>query len=165
MTNESSKPVPSGIEYLVSLAASDPKFRERLLSDRLKAAKRAGVRLTGSEKTLLLAIPDEQLRQTIDNAKPMTGARRGFLRKAGLWAAGLFGGVTMATMTGCPVATKGAEPDVPEQRTMGIQPDVPPTRVDSAGERPDVPPAKDEAGEDPGPVTGARPELPNAKGE
>ncbi|HJN18495.1 MAG TPA: hypothetical protein QGH10_23540, partial [Armatimonadota bacterium] len=58
--------VPSGIDYLVSLAASDAKFRERLMSDRLRAAKRAGARLSESEKTLLLAMPDEQLATIID---------------------------------------------------------------------------------------------------
>ena len=132
--------VPSGIDYLVSLAAGDAKFRERLMSDRLRAAKRAGVRLSESERTLLLAMPDEQLATIIDSTTPRLAPRRSFLQKTALWAAGLFGGVTMTTMTGCPrrSASEGDRPDVPPERTQGVRPDVPDDKEggedDEAGE-------------------------------
>jgi hypothetical protein len=137
--------VPSGIDYLVSLAAGDAKFRERLMSDRLRAAKRAGVRLSESERTLLLAMPDEQLASIIDNTTPRLAPRRSFLHKSMLWAAGLFGGVAMTTTTGCP----GPGPEMGQRPHMAPEggagdptPTEPPgaTAPDNATPRRGVPP-------------------------
>lgn len=124
---------PGGIEQLVGLAAHDPKFRERLFSDRLKAARKARVALTDSERMLLAAIPDEQLAITIDNATPVKPARRGFLRVALGFVAALFGGTALGTLSGCPGPVGGARPDEPATEGM----------------RPDVPEAEDEDGEEP----------------
>jgi hypothetical protein len=121
--------VPAGIDYLLSLGARDPRFRERLLNDPFAAARRAGLRLTDGERTILSALPREQLRAVIDNATPRTAARRGFLQRAALWMVGLFGGMTMTTMTGCAGPTpKGAAPDVPplRERPEGERDDPPP---------------------------------------
>ncbi len=151
--------VPAGIEYLLSLGARDARFRERLLNDPFAAARRAGLRLTDSERAILSALPREQLRAVIDNATPRTAARRSFLQRAALWVVGLFGGVTMTTMTGCGTPTpKGAAPDVPSARE-------PPE-----GERDDPPPRRQSQDQDgveavPGPVTGARPDTPQPKGD
>ena len=143
--------VPAGIDYLVSLAARDPKFGKRVVEDPLKAARRAGLRLTDSERAVLSTLPGEQLQAVIDSATPPPVARRGFLQRAALWVVGLFGGVALTTMAGCPLfATKGEAPDVP------------PPREDPDGEQDDSPPrgesAEDE--ETPGPVTGVRPDVP-----
>ncbi len=151
--------VPAGIDYLLSLGARDPKFRERLLKDPLAAARRAGLRLTDSERAILSALPDEQLRAVIDNATPPRTARRSFLQRAALWMAGLFGGVTMTTMTGCAAPTP-----------KGAAPDVPPPREQPEGERDDPSPRRQSQDQDtaeraPGPVTGARSDMPLPKGD
>ncbi len=129
---------PGGIEQLVALAAHDPKFRERLFADRLKAAKKARVRLTESEQMLLGAIPDEQLATTIDNATPARPARRGFLQVAAGLVGALSGGAALGGCKDAPGPVGGARPDEPAPATDGIRPDVP--QEASEGDRPDVPP-------------------------
>jgi len=150
---------PAGIDYLVSLAARDPRFGKRLVEDPLRAARRAGLRLTDSERAVLTTLPREQLQAVIDNATPSPVARRSFLQRAALWMVGLFGGVTLTTMTGCPVVA-----------TRGVAPDVPPPREEPGGEQGDSPPPRGESEEDeetdkeaPGPVTGIRPDVPPPK--
>jgi hypothetical protein len=150
--------VPAGIDYLLSLGARDPRFREHLLNDPFAAARRAGLRLTGSERAILSALPREQLRAVIDTATPRTAARRGFLQRAALWVVGLFGGVTMTTMTGCshPVPT-GEAPDVPPPRDE-------PRRDRENAPRPQAASDDEAAAEDvTGPAKPTRPHVPQSK--
>ena len=158
---KSSLPIPEGIEKLIGRAASDARFRHRLLADREAAARKVGVRLTDSERMVLRSIPDEQLAAIINAAPPaVRPARRGFLRAAlggvGAWLAALIGG-SAATVAGCGRPRRTAPPEALEH-------------VSPAGERPDIPPPKDDKEEEetdePPPVTrGIQPDVPLPKDE
>ncbi len=128
---------PAGIDRLVSLAAGDARFRKRLFADRLRAARSAGVRLSESERTLLLATPDEHLAAIVDAVPQSRTARRTFIQSAAAWVVGVFGGVAL---TGCgsdhePEVERGTRPDP----VGGSRPDDPPV---GTGSRPDVPESK-----------------------
>jgi hypothetical protein len=148
--------VPAGIDHLIRLAATDAGFRRRLLADRAKAARAAGVRLMDSERAVLDSIPTEQLATIIDKTSVPRAPRRTFLQAATAWVVGLFGGVAVtAAVAGCnPLATKGIRRDQPPPQPAGERPDVPPPKQDEAkpggtqpppgvgqpaGIRPDVP--------------------------
>jgi hypothetical protein len=113
------------LEQILAQAAAQPELRELLLGDREAAARDLG--LSGSERQVLLAVPETQLTAVLD-----------FLAVQG-------GEAPSAP----PTAATGARPDVPppvqgirpDSHTLGIRPDVV-----SHGVRPV-----------PGPVKGIRP--------
>lgn len=123
-----------GIERVIAKAAADGRFRERLLSDREGALRRA--RLTDSERAILIGIPDEQLATIVANAPAQTAPRRGFIGRAIVYGALLLGGGAVAG-TMC--------------QTFGNRPDRPPPK----GEAPDVPPPTED---DDSPDNGTTPE-------
>jgi len=168
---KASAAIPEGIERLIRHAAADTRFRSLMFADREEAARRANVKLTESERAVLLSIPNAQLAAIIEHTPaPAQSPRRGFLRAAvggaGAWLAALLGGA--ATTAGCgpvkgiqpdvpppkdddtdreekPVEEEGEvgpEPDGPPPATRGIQPDVPLDRQQTTGIRPDTPPKK-----------------------
>jgi hypothetical protein len=150
--------VPAGIDRLVALAAGDRRFRVRLFADRERAARSAGVRLSETERALLLAIPDEQLLAIIEAVPEARAARRSFLQSAAAWACGLLGGAALVTTAGCPPpATAGERVDRPPPPPTGSRPDVPPP----------PPPKPEEPKEAPrgaGADTGIRADIPPEKG-
>lgn len=122
---KSSLPIPEGIEKLIQRAAADSRFRSLMYADREEAARSARIKLTETEKAVLLSIPDAQLTAIIENTEvPAQSARRSFLRAAlggvGAWLAGLLG--AGATTGGC---RRREGPPV-----EGIRPDIPPPRED-----------------------------------
>jgi hypothetical protein len=54
-------PIPRGIEILVTKAAVDAAFRERLLTDREGAARSIELELTAAERAMLRVVPAEHL--------------------------------------------------------------------------------------------------------
>jgi hypothetical protein len=58
--------VPRGIEALLRRAAADSSFRGLLLADPLAAATAAGLELSVSERTVLGALPGDQLSRLVD---------------------------------------------------------------------------------------------------
>ena len=108
------RPVPTGIQRLLRLAALDPAFRDELVRRRAAAAGAAGVALTTSEAAVLAAIPTEQLEQMAGSLPPPARGRRDFLRQTAATAVVLLGGAALgATQIGCPIAAGGARPDMP----------------------------------------------------
>ena len=141
-----------GIERVIAKAAGDSRFRERLLSDRERATRHA--KLTDSERTILLGIPDEQLVAIVTNAPVRTAPRRGFLGQLAGWGAALFGGAaTATTLSSC--VSMGIRPDPP---VTGSRPDIPeedgkdgdPVDDDSEAAPTDEPPRKPEEEAPPG---------------
>lgn len=108
-----------GIERVISKAAADSRFRQRLLSDREAALGRCRVPLTDSERAILAAIPDAQLAATIDSAMPQRTARRGFLGKMAAAMGALLG--AGALLGGCSGPTDDPEP-IPDP-VRGSRPD------------------------------------------
>jgi len=79
-------PVPSGLQRLIELAASDDSFRAELLARRSALAVPAAVSLTPSERRILDVLPAEQLAATIDGHAPGLAGRRAFLQGMALGA-------------------------------------------------------------------------------
>jgi len=79
-------PVPSGLQRLIELAASDDSFRAELLDRRSALAAPASVALTPSERRILDALPADQLAATIDGHAPGLAGRRAFLQGLALGA-------------------------------------------------------------------------------
>lgn len=122
-------PVPTGIQSLLRLASVDATFREELVLRRADLAPVAKIPLTDSERAILGAIPDDQLREMAAKMPPPPPARRDFLRQTASTALVLLGGVALAStlgafhepgplrLMGCnPMASGGgAAPDWPEE--------------------------------------------------
>jgi hypothetical protein len=148
-------PVPVGIERCLHRAASDARFRQSLLADRARAARKARLGLTPAEEALLDAVSPEQLDQLIAQTPPPAAPRRHFLQMAFGWVAALLGGATVAG--GC------RRNERPGPATMGVRMDEPPPGPATKGERPDVPPPEPEPEtppDAPPPVRGIRPDVP-----
>ncbi len=81
--------LPLGIERAIFFAASDSRFADDLIRRRAEAVYERGVFLRPSERALLEAIPEEQLRATIGavDVSPPNVKRRTFLRAAALTSA------------------------------------------------------------------------------
>ena len=81
--------LPLGIERVILRAASDSAFAGDLMRRRADAVYESGIFLRPSERALLEAIPEEQLRATIDavDVSPPNVERRTFLRAAALTSA------------------------------------------------------------------------------
>lgn len=104
--------VPIGLEKLLLIAAREPEFKQRLLRERLGAVAARGLTLRPSEQTTLRAIPQAQLRASIErlDASPQNVQRRRFL---GAVAATATAVVAAETFGGCDLgASDGSRPDV-----------------------------------------------------
>lgn len=120
-------PRPSGLERLLQQAAANARFRRQLLMDREEAIAASGLRLTPSERALLLSVTEAQLEQLILNTPRPLPPRRRFVRAAAGWLAALLGG--SALLGGCgspddepePGPIRGSQPDPPV--ATGIRPD------------------------------------------
>jgi hypothetical protein len=115
--------LPAGLQALLSQAARDEKLRRDLLARRDAAA--GDVALTPSERAVLRAVPEAQLRQMIAavTALPPPPDRRDFLRQAGSAAVVLLGGAALGG-TALGPAEVCATPPRPSPPT-GIRPDPP----------------------------------------
>jgi len=130
-----------GVERVLLLAAGDEEFKERLLAERAATIDGSGVELTGAERAILLAAPDNQLDAMIARLTPAEPERREFLKKAAKTAAaGVLLGFLGVVVEGCERATDGVRPDRPESSPVseGVRPDRPVSR----GARPDRPPPR-----------------------
>lgn len=143
----SAVPVPVGLQTLLRLAAVDPAFREELVARRAAVAGAASVALTPSERAILAALPDEQLRQMAEQMPPPPSARRAFLRQTAATAVVLLGGAAMAATVEACCADEAPihRPDIREMDTAGGAapdwPDEPAGEDDDsaeAQERPDI---------------------------
>ncbi len=142
-------PVPTGIQQLLGLASLDPAFRQKLLDSPDEVAAVAGVKLTGSERAILAAIPAAQLQAMAEQMPLPPSPRRDFLRKSAATAVVLLGGAAMAE--GLSACEKSRDPDAPQRpsrREMetdgGAKPDLPddPKAEHDAG-APEPPPRPD----------------------
>ena len=156
------RPVPTGIQRLLRLAALDPAFRDELVRRRAAAAGAAGVALTTSEAAVLAAIPTEQLEQMAGSLPPPARGRRDFLRQTAATAVVLLGGAALASRSAArspqaapaPTCSPPEDDDAPQNRSpCGSSgdarfPDEPPSRPDESempiggGAAPDMPPER-----------------------
>jgi len=104
--------VPIGIEKVLYLAASNPKFRSSLLEDRAGAVARSGVRLTDIERSTLLGVPRPALEAMIGRISPERHGKRSFMKTVAAATVSLAAGVVAP---GCNEES-GPEPglDVPD---------------------------------------------------
>jgi len=58
------------LEQVLALAASNPSFRRALLADRREAMRAWGIQLAGRDLDILDAIPEDQLRATLQELPP-----------------------------------------------------------------------------------------------
>jgi len=164
-------PVPVGLQRLLRLAAVEAAFLEELVVKRAEVAGPAGVELTPSERAILEAAPEEQLRAMARAVPPPEPTRRDFLRKTAATAVVLLGGAAIEGCPGSGAAPDAAAPEPPPPPRpdtpglpTGIAPDLPPPRPDSramdteGGAAPDEPPPR--PGRVPSPPGGARPDPP-----
>ena len=112
------KQVPVGMERILYLAATDASFFQALLQDREAATATLGLR--PSERAVLLAVPENQLRAAILGVDVSAGnlARRAFM-----------GAVAASAATVAAATTLGCGDDV----SKGIRPDMPPSARDGGG--------------------------------
>jgi hypothetical protein len=138
-TDAGQRPLPTGIQALLRLAAVDADFRRKLLESRGAAAAEAGVELTPSEQAVLQAAPAAQLELMIDSVPPPD--RRSFLQGVAASAVTVLGGAALAEAARLEdlTAKGGARPDVP-QPTRGIRPDVPPPKKKKKDKKKPSPP-------------------------
>ena len=99
---------PEGIELLLTAAARDEPFRRCFLEDRLLAARRAGITLAASERSILTAVPRAQLEAMIASMALSDPARRRFLHSAATAALIVFAGTALAA---CGESTDESEPE------------------------------------------------------
>jgi predicted esterase len=105
--------ISHGIEKVIWLAALEGDFQRRMFADRGAALDACEVELTGSERKILLSIPDVQLKTAVERADVPAPARRTFLKGAAAGAFAILGGVL-------------ANPScINSQGSAGIQPDRP----------------------------------------
>lgn len=105
--------IPIGFEKTLYLAATDERFRSRLLADRERAVQEAGYELVQTEANIIESVPQTVLVSMIEAIDTKQHTRRRFMRNV---AACVLAGTVMIESTGCPVT--GAEPD-PPQDTSG----------------------------------------------
>jgi len=153
--------VPQGLESLLLHAAANPHWRRQLRQDPVRAAERARIPLTDSERLILAALPPDQLDGMIAGYGTTRSERRGFLGQLWVSAVGLLLGVPL--LSGCHHDRN------PGPAEGGIRADRPPLRGDepyrTKGMRPDVPEKARDGGGNPGPATeGMRPDRPPARG-
>jgi hypothetical protein len=143
--NRSSEPktmsIHVGIEKVLYLAATNPRFKERLLRAREETVADPALKLDEDEASILRDIPADQMALMIDRIDPdpvKHGGRR-FIRAVATCAAAL---ASSAILGGC-----GGADDTPD---ASINADVPvfPIGADAAGVSADVPafPIGDAAG-------------------
>jgi hypothetical protein len=145
-------PVPTGIQRLLRLAASDPAFRAKLLEQRDVVASGVGVELTATERVVLRAASVAQLEAMAEHLPPVA-PRRDFIRQSAAAAAALIGAPALLACESC-TPTRGIQPDEPPPRptqselpsTGGAAPDEPPPRPETnqmqteGGAAPEEPP-------------------------
>ncbi len=107
--------LPEGIQLLLTAGSQDEAFRECFLEDPLLAARRAGVPLADAERSILRAVPREQLAAMIEGMAVGDPQRRRFLRSAATAALTIFAGTTLAACQNPSkeIESEGPEPEVP----------------------------------------------------
>jgi hypothetical protein len=100
--------VPIGLEKLLCLAAADPGFRSRLLTDRKEAARAGGWQLRPSEEAALAAMPEATLAALVARIDVERHPRRPFMQS--VLAAALAAGATTVAMACSSPAVKAPEP-------------------------------------------------------
>ena len=113
-----------GLNELLSRAAADDGFRQRLIAERAAVAAQIGVTLSEAEARVLSSVSDDALAQMIDGLASSQRAR--LQPPPPVWGGS----------GGPPVAT-GIAPDMPPMVSLGISPDMPPPV--SRGISPDMP--------------------------
>jgi hypothetical protein len=98
--------IPVNVERTLMRAASDPGFRQLLLSDRASALQE--LRLTASERAVLEAMPSHLLEPLLDRLD----ARKRPSRFAVGVAAAVAG--TMLLTSSCDVQKRGLDPELPD---------------------------------------------------
>ena len=142
--------IPRGIEVLVKKASVDAEFKATLLDKRADAAGEIGLELTSSEAAMLNTIPRRQLEAIITATKVKPEGRRVFLGKvASLMLAAVGVGIS-----GCkkeepgqpagirsdkPPATKGIQPDRPQNQDTTVEQPTRPDQIITRGIQPDRP--------------------------
>ncbi|MHC4661990.1 MAG: hypothetical protein ACYS8W_09915 [Planctomycetota bacterium] len=86
-----------GIEKILVLAKLDDEFRSKLLANRQWAIENCDIKISDSERLILLNIPDAQLESAIENTDIPDPARRAFLS-----------GATAVTVAAIAIATLGS---------------------------------------------------------
>ncbi len=129
--------VSRGIDRLVALASLGAEWREKVLSDPLAAARKAGLDLSEGERAVIASVPRAALAGMIASFEKAVPRPSGLGRlAAGAAAAALLAG-SLISLEGCG-ATDGHRPDEPPKKPGKIEPAPPATD----GIRPDVPPSK-----------------------
>lgn len=106
--------VPRGVEVLLKKASVGAEFRKVLLEQRGDAARQIDLELTDAERTMLAAIPAEQLERIIDNTKVKPEHRSVFLGGVGkLMLAAVIGVAVVWVIT----------PSLGHTATAGISPE------------------------------------------
>ena len=87
--------IPIGVEKVLCAAATDPVFRDRLLTDRADALAGTGLEISAAETSILSAVSEAALRTRIDSIDLKRHRKRRFFR--GIAAASL----AATTATAC----------------------------------------------------------------
>jgi hypothetical protein len=104
-------PVPTGLQTLLRMASVDAEFCNQLVRRRAEMAEAAGVVLTASEKAMLQAVSEKQLRVMAQGLPAPAMDRRNFLRQSARAAVLVLGG---AALTGC--SQKSTKKEAPPAR-------------------------------------------------
>jgi len=91
--------VPVGLEKVLFHAARDEVFKAELLSDRMVAIAVIGVKLRSSERAMIEAVSDVELKAMIDRLEPANPRRRKFMGLVAAAATSLAAGT--AVVAGC----------------------------------------------------------------
>ena len=126
-------PVPTGLQSLLRMASVDAEFCERLIQRRSEMADAAGVVLTTSERGMLQAVSEKQLRDMAQGLPAPAVDRRDFLRQSARAAVLVLGG---AALSGC--SQKNTKKETPPARKKvnemqtegGADPHTPPPRLE-----------------------------------
>ncbi len=121
--------LPEGIQLLLTAGSRDESFRECFLEDPLLAARRAGVSLTDSERSILRSVPPAQLAAMIEGLAVSNPQRRRFLHSAASVALTIFAGTALAA---CKRSSGELEPDEPAPVAPDPEPAIPRTRMEAA---------------------------------
>jgi len=161
MTTEAIK-LPQAIERVLVDAAADPDFCEALLARRLEALDARGHALAPSERALLGAVPEAQLRTVIDRLRDVA---REPVAPAPPAPDGPFPPPAGIRPDQIPVPA-GIRPDQIPVAPQGIRPDpVPPKEPEPPSDPPPDEPVLVPAGIRPDdPTRGIRPEDPRVRG-
>lgn len=138
--------VSAGVEQALYLAATDAAFEARLLAQRDRAARAAGLHLRDSEAAVLRNAPRHQLQAFIASLDTSPGnlRRRGFLQAVAASAVAFAAGGSLGACGETDkdvdggAADKGIDVDAPIVRD-GCLSDMPPLQPDSVdGAQPDI---------------------------